>query len=80
MKRFAIIMALLLLQAQITVSAAATNANYNKKPAQKTQKVNAKQTPAKQQAAPSKGDEYLLKYNINDLEAAPWLNGGKRKI
>ena len=26
------------------------------------------------------GSDYLLKYNINDLESAPWLNGGKRKI
>jgi hypothetical protein len=24
------------------------------------------------------GNDYLLKYNIDDLEAAPWLNGGKR--
>lgn len=78
MKKFAILLALLLLQAPMTVSAA--NSNYKKQPAQKTQNVNAKQTPAKQQATPSKGDEYLLKYNINDLEAAPWLNGGKRKI
>ena len=26
------------------------------------------------------GNEFILKYNIDDLEAAPWLNGGKRKI
>ena len=26
------------------------------------------------------GNDYILKYNIDDLEAAPWLNGGKRKI
>ncbi|MBP3821580.1 hypothetical protein J6G99_08055 [bacterium] len=25
------------------------------------------------------GNEYILKYNVDDLEAAPWLNGGKRK-
>ena len=35
MKKFAIIMALLLVQTQLTV-VAATNANYNKKPAQKS--------------------------------------------
>lgn len=42
MKKFAIIMALLLFQTQLTVGAATTYANYNKKPAQKTQvkKVN----------------------------------------
>ncbi len=25
------------------------------------------------------GSDYLLKYNINDLESAPWLNEGKKK-
>ena len=29
---------------------------------------------------PSKENDYILKYNIDDLESAPWLNGGKRKI
>ena len=24
------------------------------------------------------GNDYILKYNIDDLEAAPWINGGKR--
>lgn len=24
------------------------------------------------------GNDYILKYNIDDLESAPWLNGGKR--
>ena len=32
----------------------------------------------KQEAQSQKDDEYLLKYNIRDLEAAPWLHGGKR--
>jgi hypothetical protein len=27
----------------------------------------------------SSGNTYILKYNIDDLESAPWLNGGKRK-
>lgn len=78
MKRFAILTALLLFLTQTAVNAAAAE-NYNKKPAQKTQNVNAKQQQS-QQAKPTNNDEYLLKYNINDLEAAPWLNGGKRKI
>ncbi len=26
----------------------------------------------------SSGNDYLLKYNIDDLESAPWINGGKR--
>ncbi len=79
MKKVAIILALLVFQAQVTCIAA-TNANYNKKPAQKTQ-ANTKQV--KQQysnQSKTNDDDYLLKYNINDLEAAPWLNGGKRKI
>ena len=29
---------------------------------------------------PASGNEYILKYVIDDLEVAPWLNGGKRKI
>ena len=29
---------------------------------------------------PASGNEYILKYVIDDLESAPWLNGGKRKI
>lgn len=76
MKKFAIIIALLLFQTQLTVGAATTYANYNKKPAQKSQvkKVNS------QRVQPAKETNYLLKYNIDDLEAAPWLNGGKRKI
>jgi hypothetical protein len=26
----------------------------------------------------SSGNDYILKYNIDDLESAPWINGGKR--
>lgn len=76
MKKIAIILALMLFQTQLVVSAATTSAKYNKKPAQKTQvkKVN------NQKAQPANDSNYLLKYNIDDLEAAPWLNGGKRKI
>lgn len=82
MKKIAILLALLLVQAPMTVSAATNNVNYNNKPVQ--QKVNyTKQQPAKQTVRPysQKNDnDYLLKYNIDDLEVAPWLNGGKRKI
>lgn len=80
MKKFAIIIALMLFGTQISAVAAAANSNYNKKPAQKTQAtkpVNQKTT--KDPYKPD-GSDYLLKYNINDLEAAPWLNGGNRKI
>ncbi len=82
MKKFAIILALLVFQTQIICAAATTNSNYNKKPAQKTQPTNTKQIKqtSSTQAKPANNEDFLLKYNINDLEAAPWLNGGKRKI
>ncbi len=79
MKKFAIVMALLLFQTQIIASAA--SANYNKKPAQKTQAtkpVSNKTTTDK--VYKQDGSDYLLKYNINDLDSAPWLNNGKRKL
>lgn len=79
MKKFAVLLALLLVPT--AVSAATNNVNYNKQTQQKT--TYTKQQPAKQTARPyaQKNDnDYLLKYNIDDLEAAPWLNGGKRKI
>lgn len=79
MKKFAVLLALLLVP--VTVSAATNNVNYNKQTQQKTNYT--KQQPAKQTARPyaQKNDnDYLLKYNIDDLESAPWLNGGKRKI
>lgn len=79
MKKVVIIMALLLLQTQITVNAA-TNSATVKKPVQ-TKTTQVKQTTqAQPKTNVTKNDEYLLKYNINDLEAAPWLNGGKRKL
>lgn len=77
MKKLAIILALMLVQTQVL--AAANDTNVEKKPAQQVQ---ATQQQAKQQTkSPSqvqKDEEYLLKYNIRDLEAAPWLHGGKR--
>ena len=79
MKKLAIILALMLFQTQI--AAVAANANYNKKPAPKTQATK----PVSQKTKDTNvykqdGSDYLLKYNINDLESAPWLNNGKRKI
>ena len=79
MKKLAIILALMLFQTQI--AAVAANANYNKKPAQKTQATK----PVSQKTKDTNvykqdGSDYLLKYNINDLESAPWLNNRKRKI
>lgn len=79
MKKLAIVLALMLVQTQVLAAEATNNANVEKKPAQQIQ---ATQQQAQQQSkTPSqvqKDEEYLLKYNIRDLEAAPWLHGGKR--
>ena len=74
MKKLVILMALVLVQTQLTVSAAAT---YNKKPAQKSQATKPVSNRTTQ-VYKQDGSDYLLKYNIDDLEAAPWLNNGKR--
>jgi len=79
MKKLALVLALLLVQAQIAAFAASSS--YNKKPARKTQATK----PVSNKSTTNKvytqdGSDYLLKYNIDDLEAAPWLNGGKRKL
>lgn len=79
MKKIAIVMALLLLQTQIITYGA--SANYNKKPAKKTQATKpVSNVRATDKVYTQDGNDYLLKYNINDLEAAPWLNNGKRKL
>lgn len=78
MKKLAIVLALMLVQTQVLAAEATNNANVEKKPAQQVQ---ATQQQTKQTKTPSqvqKDEEYLLKYNIRDLEAAPWLHGGKR--
>ena len=78
MKKLAIVLALMLVQTQVLAAEATNNASVEKKPAQQVQ---ATQQQAKQTKTPSqvqKDEEYLLKYNIRDLEAAPWLHGGQR--
>ncbi len=87
MKKLAILVAILFIQTQVFAAQPGTNVNYNKKPAQRTQQqtqqVN-KQQQVQPQTKPASDNtynaDYLLKYNIDDLEAAPWLNGGNRKI
>ena len=75
MKKFALILALSILALQVQTFAAPT-----KKPAKKP--AAAKSSTAvrtnNDQAYPTSGEDFLLKYNVDDLEAAPWLNGGKR--
>lgn len=77
MKKLTVIIALLFIQTQVWAdNNAVNNTNVNKKPAQQVQ---VSQQIKQQNAQTKKQDEeYLLKYNIRDLEAAPWLHGGKR--
>lgn len=81
MKKFAIILTLVLALVQTQAFAAA---GYNKKPAKKqavSSTQNGSSTAVKtndHKAYPTSGSDYLWKYNIDDLEAAPWLHDGKR--
>lgn len=65
-----------------TQAFAAATTNVTKKPAQKTATTVKKGSTAvrtnNNQAYPTSGSDFLLKYNIDDLEAAPWLHEGKR--
>lgn len=82
MKKLAILFAVILFQTQVIAVSAVTNSNYNKQPAKKVQPQQVKQVKNQttQTKPTSDNDDYLLKYNINDLEAAPWLNNGQRKL
>lgn len=74
MKKLALILTVMLLQLQVASFAA-----YNKQPAKKTNATkNVSNTVKAKDGYKQDGSDYLLKYNINDLEAAPWLNNGKR--
>lgn len=76
MKKLALILALVLVSTQLSAVAATT---YNKKAAKQasaTKNVSNKKSDV--QVYKQDGNDYLLKYNIDDLEAAPWINGGKR--
>ena len=91
MKRIVIILALMMI-APLAVSAdetatAATGAekvNYERPYYNQPNLVQPRQinyAPKKSEVyKPASGNAYILKYNIDDLESAPWINGGKRKI
>ena len=70
MKKIAIIIALLLFQTQVMTMAAA---NYDK-----NRQKSCFNSDSKCSKPADTDSTYLLKYNIDDLEAAPWLNNGKR--
>lgn len=73
MKKFTVILALMLIQVQVFAD---NSANANKKPAQQVQV--SQQVKQQKNQVKKQDEEYLLKYNIRDLEAAPWLHDGKR--
>jgi hypothetical protein len=76
MKKFALIIALALVATQLTALTA--SAAYNKKAANRSNVKTVSNKKSDVQVYKQDGNDYLLKYNIDDLEAAPWLNGGKR--
>lgn len=82
MKRLAVVFTLLMLS-QVAVSADENKVNYeapyyNKPDITQRRNENYAQKNSKVYKE-SSGNQYLLKYNIDDLESAPWLNNGKRK-
>lgn len=77
MKKIAVILALMLIQTQVLAETLANNTtNVDKKPAQQVQA--SQQVKQQKNQVKKQDEEYLLKYNIRDLEAAPWLHDGKR--
>jgi hypothetical protein len=92
MKKIALLMALLVISqgfafANGTQEAVPTTGNkvnyerpyYNKPAVSQNQRVNYAPKNSKVYK-PASDNHYILKYNIDDLESAPWINGGKRKI
>lgn len=90
MKRIVSILALLMIS-QLAVCAAETvttttgeKVNYERPYYNQPNLVQPRQVryaPKKSEVyKPDSGNSYILKYNIDDLESAPWLNNGKRKI
>ena len=90
MKRIVTILALMMLSqlavsADTTVQTTATEkVNYERPYYNQPNLVQPRQinyAPKKSEVyKPASGNSYILKYNIDDLESAPWINGGKRKI
>lgn len=79
MKKLVIVLAFILVQAQVLAAENSNGASIERVPAQQVQATQQQQV--EQVKTPSqvqKDEEYLLKYNIRDLEAAPWLHEGKR--
>ncbi len=63
------------------VNAAEVTTNYSEFHKKIVQSIPPQQENKKSEVyKPNKDNHYILKYNVDDIEAAPWNNGGKRKI
>lgn len=82
MKKIAVLMTMMVLT-QLTVMAAGDKVNYytpyyNQPNIINGRKVNYAEKNTKVYK-PDGNNFYIQKYNVDDLEEAPWVNGGKRK-
>lgn len=85
MKKVTVLLALLMLSTT-GVDAAGSDAKVNyenpyyNKPSVAARRQESYAEKNSQVYKKSSGNQYLQKYNIDDLEDAPWLHGGKRNL
>ncbi len=81
MKKIVMIMTLLAVAAiPAQVSAAEVTTNYSEFHKKIVHSIPPQQENKKSEVyQPNKDNEFILKYVVDDIEAAPWNNGGKRK-
>lgn len=86
MKKVSIVLALLVLPSMSVLAQGATSeaqVNYNNPYYNKPSVVQRQDVYAEKNSKvykKSSGNQYLQKYNIDDLEDAPWLHGGQRNL
>lgn len=82
MKKILMIMTLLAVASIGTIAQAAeVTTNYSEFHKKIVQSIPPQQENKKSEVyKPNKDNNYILKYNVDDLESAPWNNGGKRKL
>lgn len=82
MKKIAVLMTLMVL-AQLSAVAAPDKVNYFPPYYNQPNIINGKQVRYAEKNTkvykPNGDNFYIQKYNVDDLEEAPWVNGGKRK-
>ncbi len=82
MKKILMIMSLLTaVSMTMAAQAAEVTTNYSEFHKKIVQSIPQQQENKKSEVyKPNKDNNYILKYNVDDLESAPWNNGGKRKL